>query len=314
MRSTRRQFLQRASKAIATGALAGVPLSGCRSTGASALSRSLSLEFLRQNCGIFVSAAARPAGTIGFVLGRQGVVIVDSQFPDSVAILLQALQAHSAGPVDAVFNTHHHRDHTSGNPVLRPVARRIVAHERVPEYLRQAANEDWPDAALVLPDVTFSDSWTVDLGDETVSARYYGPAHTGADVVVTFQHANIVHVGDLVFNRVPPHIDRSHGGTATEWIRALEQVVRDQPADATYVFSHARPGRKVTGSRADVLLQRDYLTALLDRVRPGLREASSPAQIAKLVDLRSFPDHADYGEFTLLSAVTAVQEELTRGK
>jgi len=313
MRATRRQFLECASRTIVAAGMAGAPLSACRRVNAGT-SRLSTLEFLRQHCGIFVSAGEPATGTIGFVLAAQGVVIVDSQYPDRIGVLLQALQSRGARAVDAVINTHHHRDHTSGNPVLHPVAKRIVAHDRVPEYLHQAANEDWPEAALVLPDVTFSESWSVNLGDELVSARHYGPAHTGGDVVVRFERANIVHLGDLVFNRLPPHIDRSHGGSATEWIHTLEHVIRDQPPDATYVFSHARPGQQVTGRRADVLLQRDYLTALLDRVRQGLGDGSSPAEIAKRVDLRSFPDHADYGEFTLLRSVVGMHEELTGGK
>ena len=59
------------------------------------------------------------------------------------------------------------------------------------------------------PDTTFSESWSQKVGRETITARYYGRAHTDGDAVIHFENANIVHCGDLVFNRRFPYIDRS---------------------------------------------------------------------------------------------------------
>ena len=53
-------------------------------------------------------------------------------------------------------------------------------------------------------DTTFKTDWKVDLGNEIVSARYYGPGHTSGDSVIFFERANIVHGGDLLFRRVHP--------------------------------------------------------------------------------------------------------------
>ena len=107
---------------------------------------------------------------------------------------------------------------------------------------------------------------------EVVALKYYGPAHTGGDSVVTFEKANVVHMGDLVFNRRHPFIDRPGGASSAGWITVLEQAVADHQDDTIYIFGHAGQGFPVTGSKADLLYMRDYLSALLDYVRGEMKE------------------------------------------
>jgi len=57
-----------------------------------------------------------------------------------------------------------------------------------------------------------------------IEGRYFGPGHTGGDAVFHFQRANVMHMGDLLFNRAHPNIDRPAGANIASWIRALEQA------------------------------------------------------------------------------------------
>src|SRR5690606_15901795 len=103
---------------------------------------------LRRNVGIF----SERGGTIGWLVNGDGVLVVDSQFPDTAAIFLEGLKERTPRPIDVLVNTHHHPDHTGGNGALRASARRIVAHAR------SAANQTAfarPDAPPTLPDETF---------------------------------------------------------------------------------------------------------------------------------------------------------------
>src|SRR5690606_7740412 len=155
---------------------------------------------------------------------------------------------------DVVVNTHHHGDHTGGNPVFKPAAKAIVGHANVPELQRAAAaRANQPAGNLVVPDTTFADTWRTTLGGEVVSARYFGPAHTKGDIVVTFERANVVHMGDLMFNRIYPAIDRPGGASIRGWIGVLEKVAADYPADAIYIFGHANPRAPVSGKRGELL-------------------------------------------------------------
>ena len=113
-----------------------------------------------------------------------------------------------------LINTHHHGDHTGGNGVFRDAAKKIVAHANVPRYQKEAAaapptNPNAPPPPPpTFPDTTFPDRWKAEIGDEVISAYHYGPAHTGGDAIVLFEKANVAHMGDLMFNRMQPFIDR----------------------------------------------------------------------------------------------------------
>ena len=185
--------------------------------------------------------------------------------------------------MDLVIDTHFHGDHTGGNGVFKAAgAKTIVAHAKVPELMKSRANPNGPPPTL--PDATFPDTWRQDLGDEVVSAKFYGPAHTGGDIVVLFEKANVVHMGDLVFNRRQPFIDRPGGASIQGWITLLEQVAKAHGNDTIFVFGHA--GERLQGHRRQgrPAVQRDYLTALLDFTRKAKQAGQTREAFIKTVD------------------------------
>jgi hypothetical protein len=115
-------------------------------------------------------------------------------------------------------------------------------------------------------------------------------------------------MGDLVFNRVHPYIDRPAGASITNWIKVLESTAADHKNDTVYIFGHGSPKFGVTGSRADLLYMRDYLTALLEFVRGEITSGKPKDVIVKIADpLKGFPDHGPLIERVLAPAY----EELT---
>ncbi len=240
---------------------------------------------LRRGAGLFVGRG----GTIGWLVTTDGAVVVDTQFPDTAAVCLEGISARSGRTeVDLVINTHHHGDHTGGNGVFAPVARQMVGHWNVPGLQRAAAERSGAAEPPVVPVVTFRSEWRMDLGSEAVSAVHLGPAHTGGDIVVLFERAGVVHMGDLVFNRRPPFIDRPGGASIAGWIGVLEQVSDRFGDDALFVFGHAGEGHPVTGGRDDVLAMRDFLTALLAFVQGERADGKSEEDAARAVHVPGF--------------------------
>ncbi|HRR12987.1 MAG TPA: MBL fold metallo-hydrolase [Thermoanaerobaculia bacterium] len=266
-------------------------------------------EELRGGVGTFTASG----GTIGWLVTPDATVVVDTQMPDPARLFLAGLRERTARKIDLVVNTHHHWDHTGGNGVLRPEAISIVAHANVPALQRRAAEKgDLPPQTYA--DTTFTDAWRRDLGAEAVSARYFGPAHTGGDIVVHFEKADVVHMGDLVFNRLYPVIDRPAGASIRGWIEVLEKAAAHHGTSPRYLFGHARPGQPVAGTHADLLYQRDYFTALLDYARKGLAAGRSVEEIAAAETLPGFPDHAGRGTMLSLAAnLRLACEELAGG-
>lgn len=296
---TRRQFLTGSSISVVAGALGGLRLSGQQPPATTAFAP------LRENVGIFTGRG----GTIGWLVTPEAVVVIDSQFPDTATVCLDGLNERSHHrPVDFLINTHHHGDHTAGNVVFRKAAKKIVAHVKVPELQRMQAAAQGTEADQAYADTTFADTWKADLGSETVSAKHYGPAHTSGDIAVCFEHANVVHLGDLVFNRRHPFIDRPAGALISGWITVLEQIAAEHSQDTLFIYGHAKEGLKVTGTRADLLYQRDYFTALLDHVRAEIKAGKSRDDISKATsELTGFADHGPLIERVL----SVAYDELT---
>ncbi len=307
MSLNRRQFLATSSLAAAVSAvdLRSLLASAPQSPQAPPATAFVNL---RGTIGYFTGRG----GTIGWHVDKTSVVVVDAQFPDTAKICLDGLNERSGSrPIDFLVNTHHHGDHTAGNVVFRPVTRKILAQVNEPRLQLEAAARAAknarpgapPPAEQVVADLTYDQTWREKVGGEVLALKYYGPAHTGGDSVVTFEQSGVVHMGDLVFNRLHPYIDKPAGASIANWIKALEAVTADHPTSTVFIFGHAGPKFQPTGSSADLLYMRDYLTALLEFVRGEITAGKSKETILKITDpLKGFPDHGPLIERVLSAA------------
>jgi cyclase len=254
---------------------------------------------LRRNVGIF----SQRGGTIGWLVNAEGIAVVDSQFPDSARAFLDGLEGRGGRRLDVLVNTHHHGDHTGGNAIFREETHRIVAHARARELHAETAR---PEGDVGLADETFQDAWTLEVGDERIHARHYGAAHTGGDCTVHFERADVVHMGDLVFNRAYPFIDRVGGASVQGWVDLIDTAVAEHGADTVFVFGHARPGFGVTGSREDVRVQGDFLGALLELAEAAAQAGRSREEVLATESIPGFPEHQALNERLNAGAALAV--------
>lgn len=259
---------------------------------------------LRDGVGYFTGRG----GTIGWLVNREIALIVDTQFPETIGACLDGLRERAGRQIDLALNTHHHPDHTSGNPALGPRGiRRIVGHENVPQLLRDQAVRRNLTTPPVAPNETFSQRWRLEAGSEVIAAQHFGAAHTGGDILVHFERANVVHVGDVVFNQLHPVIDRPGGAHIRNWINVLELAAAQYPADASYLCGHGRDG--VVAERSDLLVMRDYLAKLLETVEGDLTAGRTLEQIKQRAALDGFEDFG--GATRLPNNLEAAYLELT---
>lgn len=267
------------------------------------------LTELRRGVGTYTDRG----GTIGWALRDGALVIVDTQYTENAEDTASAFKDHRGDGaetlIDLLINTHHHGDHTGGNSVLLPRASESVSHENCVALQTQNAGEDGEAATA---SKTFTSSWTMDVGDETVSLNHDGPAHTGGDTTVFFERANVVHTGDLVFNRVVPFIDVDGGALVENWITTLETLHDRYDDDTLFIFGHGNPDHGVTGSRAGLLQMRDYLSALGDFVAKKRGEGMNAEDMQSITDLPGFEEYSsDQWPLPLAQNLGAVYREQT---
>jgi hypothetical protein len=92
-------------------------------------------------------------------------------------------------------------------------------------------------------------------------------------------------MGDLLFNQLPPFIDRSAGANIKSWISVLEQTRKTFDNDTLFIFGHAGDPEKVTGSKEEIVAFEDYLNKLLDFVAAEIKAGRTRDELIKLKDI-----------------------------
>lgn len=230
---------------------------------------------LRNNVGIFIEKG----GTIAWMVNKEGIVVVDAQFPDTAPHLIAELQKKSDKPFKWLINTHHHGDHSSGNIVFKGIAKNVAAHANSLINQKAAAAKQGSDDKQLYPNITFTDNWTTKVGDEIISAHYFGAGHTNGDSFIHFEHANIVHTGDQVFNKRYPFVDRSAGASCKHWPVALESALNKFDKNTQYVFGHAFDPMKVTGTAEDLKQMQDFMLKLVAFVESSIKAGKTKEEI-----------------------------------
>lgn len=304
----RRQFLL-SSSAGAAGVVLSRHVSWAQAPAAQPAAPPVTrFEELRRGVGMFIGQG----GTIGYLINGDGAVGVDSQFMNTAEICVAGLKQRAPKGIAMLLNTHHHGDHTGGNKAYGTA--NIIAHENCLKSHRAVSEAAKNVDQQAFATKTFKDTWTEKFGNETIEMRYYGPGHTGGDAVVHFQQANVMHMGDLLFNRAHPNIDRAQGARIDNWITVLERIAKRAAKDTIFIAGHAKDNA-VKNTQADIMHFRDYLTAVLDHARAGVKAGRSKDEIVALPALKGFEDNASpNARLTLAFVLGLAYDEVTNAK
>lgn len=262
------------------------------------------IKMLRDDLGIFTEQG----GTIAFLLSKSGIVVVDAEFPDPAKHLIAELQQRSTQPFKKLINTHHHGDHTAGNIAFKGLAEHVLAHANSKYNQETVAKAQKKEDVQLYPDQTYSTTWGEKIDRETITLNYYGAGHTNGDSLVHFERAGVVHMGDLVFNRRHPFVDRSAGANMQSWITVLDKALDTYSKKTTFIFGHAGEGYDVTGTRADLMAFRDYLGNVLKYVNAQIKAGRNKDEILKTTEIPGSPEWKGDG---IARPLGAAYDELT---
>ncbi len=276
---------------------------------ASALFANGEMHPLRRNVGYYTERG----GTIGWLLTSEHLVVVDTQFEPQARHLLDILRQTNTKPLDLLVNTHHHRDHTAGNIAFKDITKVHVAHRNSYENQKRVAQERNSLDSELLPTTLYeAERWSASVGDETITLHYAGPAHTNGDSMVHFENANVVHMGDLVFNRRFPFIDKSAGASIANWVQVLQMARKLFDSDTLYIFGHAGEGYPVTGTADDLVAMENYLSSLLEFMRKAITEGKTLEQLKE--EVTEIPGAPEWKGDGIGRSLDAAWVELVEGR
>jgi glyoxylase-like metal-dependent hydrolase (beta-lactamase superfamily II) len=127
-----------------------------------------------------------------FLVYDGGVVVLDT--PQAYAAKIgQAIAEVTDKPITHLIYSHSHADHIGGAKTLggNPV---IIAHEETLRQLKRDADPNRP-----LPTVTFTDKYTLQVGDHVLELSYHGPGHEPGNIFIYASKQRVLMVIDVVY-------------------------------------------------------------------------------------------------------------------
>jgi glyoxylase-like metal-dependent hydrolase (beta-lactamase superfamily II) len=204
----------------------------------------------------------------------EGLIVVDTKNPgdDNYNRVMEEIKSVSDLPVKYVFNTHHHPDHVGTNQKFIDAGATVIALDALKtDMASDPRTKDIPGR----PTQTFTKDYALKFGGAEVDAHSYGRGHTGDDTMVYFPDLKVVMVSDQMTDTTPI-VDFANGGSAVEWNRSLDGVLKLD-------FDMAIPGRGEPKTRAEVEAFRDKFATLLTRASDAIKAGATRETLAMQV-------------------------------
>ena len=208
-----------------------------------------------------------------FAVTPAGVIATDPINADAARWLKGEIATRFNRPIRYVVYSHDHADHISGGEVFADTAV-VVAHANAKATI---IGEKRPTA---VPGVTFSDALTIELGGTVVELTYVGKNHSDNSIVMRFPRERLLFAVDFI--PVNSYAFRDFPDAyIPDWIESLKRV---EAMD----FDVLVPGHGPLGTKANVIMFREYLQDLRDEVQRYAREGKSLDEIKRLVTLPKY--------------------------
>lgn len=229
-------------------------------------------------------------GTIGVLVGPDGVFMVDSEFAPLSEKIAAAIHQISDKPIRFMVNTHVHGDHTGGNANFAKMGVTIFARDELRYRLAHpspTANgaPGVPAPAEALPVVTYEGPVTFHMDGEAVHLIPIRRAHTDGDTLLYFQNNDVLMTGDYFRSIQFPNIDRNNGGSLNGMLEGLGITIGMAGPNTKII-----PGHGPMVDRTAVIAQRDMILAIRAKVEALVKEGKSVDEVIAANPTSDYPN------------------------
>jgi glyoxylase-like metal-dependent hydrolase (beta-lactamase superfamily II) len=221
-----------------------------------------------------------------FLVTPAGIIVTDPIDAEAAKWLKAELAQRFKQPIKYLIYSHDHRDHIAGGEVFADTAI-VVAHENAKAVI---VGEKRPTA---VPNVTFSDSLTIELGGKMVELTYVGRNHSDNSIVMRFPAERVLFAVDFIPVKAVAFRDFPDA-YITDWIESLKRV---EAMD----YDILAPGHGALGTKEDVRAFRGYIEDLHAAVLEASRAGKSVDEMKQTIKLDKYKDWFRYEEFLPLN-------------
>jgi glyoxylase-like metal-dependent hydrolase (beta-lactamase superfamily II) len=218
-----------------------------------------------------------------FLVTPDGVIATDPIDADAAAWLEGEIRARFDQPIKYVVYSHDHADHISGGEVFKEAGAVVVAHENAKGTI---VGENRPTA---VPDITFSEEMTIELGGKTVELIFPGRSHSDNLIAMLFPEERVAFTVDFISVERLPYQTLADS-YFPDWIEAIKEV---EAMD----FDILAPGHGPLGTKADATDHRRYLEDLHDAVLEAARAGQSLEEMQASITLDKYQGWSQYEEW-----------------
>jgi cyclase len=196
---------------------------------------------------------------------------VDDKFAQDANNIVAEVKKLTSQPIKYVVNTHHHGDHSGGNPRMQQLGAQVVSTEQ--------ARQNMVDGNLPgVSNVTVENQAHIYLGAASGSISTITGAHTNGDAVVLFAAQRTLAAGDMFTfgDDVPELIGYSGGGSGKEWTSTLDSALMLD-------FDRVVPGHGNVTNKPEMRKFRGKTVSLRSRVHEMLVQKKTKAEVEKML-------------------------------
>jgi glyoxylase-like metal-dependent hydrolase (beta-lactamase superfamily II) len=214
-----------------------------------------------------------------FLVTSDGIIVTDPINADAARWLKVELAKRFNKPIRYMIYSHDHVDHIAGGEVFADTAI-VVAHENAKADI---IAEQRPTA---VPDITFSDQMTIELGGKRVELSYVGRSHSDNMIIMRFPAERALFAVDFIPVKSVAWKDMTDA-YIPDWMDAIARV---EAMD----FDILVPGHGGLGTKADATAFRGYMEVLYAAVLKSARAGKSLEAMQQSIRLEKYKDWYNY--------------------